>query len=462
MRIEEQFKRHTPLPEPGAACDTYLGGAFEPALDADYEAARDKCHTLPSKSDHRRSPLTVSVAAIAVLFTTQMTSVIPLLGQLHLAKLITVATIVFFLSSRRQLASRVRLRTVPQLSCLLGMLLLAIATAPFSFWPSQSLSYILDLYAKNIILVYLMVQAMRSDPDTRFVVGALIGGCTLQVVMMIAGFGPLITYKSEPYRIGIGGSHDPNDLALLLVIIIPFAFFMLKGSRLFTRILLLLSIALMLLGIVKTGSRGGFLGLIVIGTLIIMRGSAQARQCVTPSKYVLLTIATGVILFAVAAPPAYWERIKTIFNPKDDYNLTDKAGRLMIWETGVRMIISRPLTGVGISCFPIAHGQYTGSKLHISPHNSFLQVTAELGIIGLILFVAIIFISLRAARFIRRRAREDLLWLASATEISFIGFAISASFLTHAYTAIFCFLVGMGAALRAQYEASKQSMPERR
>jgi O-antigen ligase len=97
----------------------------------------------------------------------------------------------------------------------------------------------------------------------------------------------------------------------------------------------------------------------------------------------------------------------------------------------------------------------------MSPHNSIIQITAELGIGGLTLFALIAWRSLASARRIRRRAREDLapekmIWLASAVEISFIGFLVSAFFLTHAYSAIFCFLAGMSAALFARYEGDQQ------
>jgi hypothetical protein len=59
---------------------------------------------------------------------------------------------------------------------------------------------------------------------------------------------------------------------------------------------------------------------------------------------------------------------------------------------------------------------------------------------------------------VRRLSREgslpdELWWLAAAIEISFIGFMVSASLLTHAYSPIFCFLTGISASLVARYRA---------
>jgi O-antigen ligase len=139
-----------------------------------------------------------------------------------------------------------------------------------------------------------------------------------------------------------------------------------------------------------------------------------------------------------------------------------QTGRVMVWQNGLKMIAAYPLTGVGISCFNIAHADFSGTNINISPHNSFLQIAAELGIPGLLLFLVIIFTSIVAARRVRRLTREgkipeELWWLAAAIEISFIGFIVSASLLTHAYSPIFCFLTGISASLVARYQAAERA-----
>lgn len=442
-----------------------MSSAWEQAtaaeLDGDIEQAvpeRDERERDEPESDERRFPaLVLGVCALTLFFVTQILQVFPALelGRLQLVKITTVGVALLFLASRQAITSRVRIAAAPQLKCLIALLAFAALTVPFAVWSEQSFRYIVEVYAKNVIFVYLLVQGVRSDSASRMVGGALILGCSTIVLAMLTGFGPLVEERGGTVRLSVGNTYDSNDLALLIVITLPFAFFMLKASRPVARALLILSIALMLVGLVKTGSRGGFLGLIIIMLFMLLRGSRQAR------KYALVAIAASVILFAAAAPSAYWERIKTIYNYENDYNMKEKGGRLMIWQTGLQMIAQRPITGVGIACFSIAHVRLAGQKLEMAPHNSFIQVAAELGIVGLFLFTAIIFISLRAARRIRRRAREgladtNLLWLASAVEISFIGFIVSGSLLSHAYSAIFCFLAGMAAALIAQHNATQE------
>ena len=404
----------------------------------------------------RPSLLVISAAVLTLIFVTQILQLFPVIKNLSIAKFAVLLAALSFLSSREQIVSRVRAMQVPQLKWVLMMLALAVATLPFSFWPSESVSYILDIYLRNVVCLYLIAQAVRDDRSARAIGGALVAGCAAIALAMLLGLGAIVTYKFEPGRIGVGGTYDPNDLALLFVVALPYAFFMLKGSRPLAQLMLVSSIGLMLMGIVKTGSRGGFLGLLVVGGLILMRGSKRMR------KYTLVAAVTGVVLFAAVAPASYWNRISTIYNYEQDYNYTmkEKNSRFSIWSTGLRIFASHPMTGVGISCFGVAHRKYSETGMDISPHNSFVQVAVELGIVGLVLFVSIIFISIRTARRIRRRIirndeDDDLLWLASAVEISFIGFIVSGFFLTHAYSPIFCFLTGMSAALYARDRASR-------
>ena len=416
---------------------------------AELELGGDIERDQASRRPARDRALLWGMALLTVFFAAQFLQLFPELEGLQIAKFAAAAVAVLFITSPEQIAGRAKIRATPQLKLILGMLAIALATIPFSVWPSGSLHFIAEVYLKNVVFVYLLAQTARSARNARVIAGALITGSAMLVIAMLVGFGPQVSYKGDTSRASVGGSYDPNDMALLFVISIPFAVFMLKDSKPKGRVLLIAAIALMMVGMVKTGSRGGFVGLIVIGVLILIRSSAQFR------RYSLIAVATGILLLAFAAPQAYWDRINTMINYEEDYNVTENVGRVVVWRTGLKMVAAHPITGVGISGFQTAYAKFSNSKVEISPHNSFLQVAAELGVIGFLLFTAIVFVSIRGARRIRKRALQgkedaDLIWLASAVEVSFMGFVVSAFFLTHAYTAIFCFLAGISAALLAR------------
>ena len=405
----------------------------------------------PGKQEARgASTLLIGVAALTLFFVPQLLQLFPALGGLQLAKLTALLVVVYLLSSRTLLDQRVRLRSAPQVGLLIGILGLSLITIPTSIWPSHSIGYIVDAFGKNVLFVYLVLQAVRTDRDARVIATVLVVGSTLLALAVLVHLGPVVTYKNDPGRLAIGASYDPNDMALLLVITIPFAFFMIGSCRLSGKALLVAAIALMLAGLVLTESRGGFLGLCATAALIFLIGSRQAR------RWTVLVVAVSVLLFTFAAPRTFWDRISTIYNYEGDYNLREEGGRIAVWKTGLQMIAANPVTGVGIACFPVEHGALSGSRLQMAAHNSLIQITAELGVAGLILFVSIIVLSIRRAGRIRLKARRgeaepDLLWLASAVQVAFVGFTVSGFFLSHAYSPIFCFLTGMAGALVARH-----------
>ena len=52
----------------------------------------------------------------------------------------------------------------------------------------------------------------------------------------------------------------------------------------------------------------------------------------------------------------------TLLHPTDDYNWTGEAegGRMTIWGRGIRYMIDRPFTGVGIcGRFPLPRGRFS-------------------------------------------------------------------------------------------------------
>jgi O-antigen ligase len=409
-----------------------------------------------SKSNEKLSVFVAGVALLTLFFVTQLLQLIPSLYGIPFAKIAVGVVVPIFIFSPHLIANRLRLREIPQFKYLLCILAFAILTSPISVWPGGSSTFIIEGYAKNVIFVYLLTQGTRSEHSTRWIISAFITSCVLIVFCLLTGFGPDMSLNAREERLNVAGTYDVNDLALLFVVALPFAFFMLKESTKFQRLLLLAAIALLIIGIIKSASRGGFLGLIVISIFLLIRSSKQAR------KYAITAILGGVIMFSVAAPAAYWARINTIFSLKSDYNMTLQTGRMMVWQNGLKMLATYPLTGVGISCFNTAHADFSGTNINISPHNSFLQIAAELGIPGLLLFLAIIFTSIFAARRVRRLTREkkipeEFWWLAAAIEVSFIGFIVSASLLTHAYSPIFCFLTGISASLVARYRAAERA-----
>jgi O-antigen ligase len=158
----------------------------------------------------------------------------------------------------------------------------------------------------------------------------------------------------------------------------------------------------------------------------------------------------------------YWEQMGTIVSDTD-YNRTEETGRLQIWSRGIGYMLANPLFGVGPSNFQSAEGtlspyaerqQFGVGVRWNAAHNSYIQVGAELGLVGLALFVAVIasaLVGLHRARLPadagdgprdRRRQLNEVL------TASLIGFVVGAFFLSLAYSDMLYTLVAMAVAMR--------------
>ena len=144
------------------------------------------------------------------------------------------------------------------------------------------------------------------------------------------------------------------------------------------------------------------------------------------------------------APSSLWERIGGLANVTDTQNLqtVDKEGsaeqRFEIWKVALKIIREHPVSGIGVGAYPAAHTQYaTGSEFNPTSrgardtHSTYLNVLAETGAVGLVLFVMMLGAVLSLAERIRRRS-HDLLPASSQQilflEIGLVGYLMAGIF----------------------------------
>jgi O-antigen ligase len=176
------------------------------------------------------------------------------------------------------------------------------------------------------------------------------------------------------------GSFDPNTLGLLLVLGIPLAWYLGVVERQL-RAVNLGYVALALVAVLLTGSRGAFLaGLPALALCVSSMGRVRGRAMLP-----LGALALAVVAFAVAVvPEEATERLATI---PESIITGDLGGRGAIWRRGVEVFAEHPVVGVGTAAFRAA------TRASATAHNTFLSVLAELGLVGLSLFLGIVAMS---------------------------------------------------------------------
>jgi O-antigen ligase len=205
--------------------------------------------------------------------------------------------------------------------------------------------------------------------------------------------------------------YDPNGFAMIAVMTIPLAAYLAsrRGSPLL-RVLGIASLLLLLYSVVSSGSRGGFLGLVAVGIYMLLAFRA------IPAMTRFATAALLLIGLLALGSDEYWQRMRTLLNPTEDYNWSGNrdTGRMEIWKRGVGYMVSFP-AGVGMGNFERAEGIYApGADLQEfgigwkwnSAHNSFVEIGAELGFLGLFLFLAMIGSAIRQLYAVSRRPRD--------------------------------------------------------
>lgn len=247
--------------------------------------------------------------------------------------------------------------------------------------------------------------------------GFAIGTC-LAVVSAFLGFG--VSSQTRFGHRGGGAGGNPNMLAfnVLLTLAIVGAFFF-SSRRRMVRLFSAGAVTVCMAGLVISLSRSGFLGLVTMGGLFMVR--TRRFQYAFPALAVAL-------LFLVLVPDAWFDRIATISaDPQDP----SARNRLEMIPIIFHAFFTSPVVGVGLGRFVLFTFQH-GYTVHNVIHNAYLEVLAEQGIVGFIPFMAIHAIawtqfsrSWRRARRLRRYRDPELdaLWVRAL--LLQIGFASS-------------------------------------
>jgi O-antigen ligase len=334
---------------------------------------------------------------------------------------------------------------------ILALFAWACLTAPFGLSLGGSGSFVLFTYSKVVLTALLLVAAVRDVGDLKGLVWAYVISCGILVVFAWTVFDISQAAGSQVRRLDNLYMYDANDIGLLFSIGIPLGLWLFRSSGTRGRILSLTIVLGMVATIARSGSRGGFLGLIAVGLALVL----FVRELSLVDKSLLLG-AAGVVLM-MAAPPGYWAQMDTLTEPTEDYNWDSYYGRKETWERGVGYMVSNPLTGVGIDNFSRAEATIseraqlraqTGTPAGLqwrSAHNSFVQVGVEMGLPGLILWSSLLVggvVGLRRrnrglSRLVRRGIDDpDLRFVYLGTvflPVAFVGFGVTCFFLTFGY-----------------------------
>ncbi|WP_338752826.1 O-antigen ligase family protein [Bacillus sp. FJAT-52991] len=242
-------------------------------------------------------------------------------------------------------------------------------------------------YAQLFVMIWLIWELIQTDQQMRVLLQTYILGAYVSIANTFSKF--LDTEQVNYGRYAAEG-FDPNDLGVILALGIPMAWYLLIVQKTF--ILKWLNAAYILLGmlaIIMTASRTAFavaiLGLFYIA---LIYGRLSHRTKILVIVFIMISLFWGLKVI----PNGAFDRILTI---QEEVNSGSLSGRGELWFAGLEMVNEQPLLGVGAGAYPAALEEFLGTR-ELS-HNTLLSVIAETGVIGLILFLTVLFISFYTA-----------------------------------------------------------------
>ncbi|HEX3109288.1 MAG TPA: O-antigen ligase family protein [Thermoanaerobaculia bacterium] len=279
----------------------------------------------------------------------------------------------------------------------LALLLLAVlASLSASFDVLFSAPKVLGVIF-GVAVFFALVRTIRERASLDFVVRAFsVAGGLLALVGLLGTdwIHKIVVLRSITSRLpavirGVPGQAEgfqPNAIAGALVMFIPLQFALATGEtslrqrRAHWAMFFISGVTLLL-----TQSRGGYLGLAVGCLAWAMWHSRRSR------------LFAGVsLLFAAIAVAPLWHRIAPfVFGSIGAGVATDVDSRFELWSRAISMIADFPITGVGMNGFrrvmpamyPVLLTPLNVDVAHA--HNHLLQVALDVGLPGLVAYLAL-------------------------------------------------------------------------
>jgi probable O-glycosylation ligase (exosortase A-associated) len=319
----------------------------------------------------------------------------------------------------------------------------AIFTIPFSYWPGGSVGFLTGTYLKAVICFLLLSHAISNFQQLLGISWCLVL-CSVPLALHTIGNYVAGTHIDGSERVlgyASGLAQNPNDMALMLNLILPLCIALMLGSRSSMQKMILAGVAvLIVVAVIATFSRAGFLTLMFIGICYAWLLRHRPQRIWIPIILIMGIFALPMV------PSSYFERLDTIINIEEDQTNSAQT-RLADMKVAVDLAFSKPIVGSGVGMSSLALNEARGENW-LDVHNVYLQLAVDIGFIGLALFLLLLLHCLRVSNRITsastgKGTSQRMAYLAEALRVSLLAFALSAMFYPVAYNFYFYFFAGM-------------------
>jgi O-antigen ligase len=311
----------------------------------------------------------------------------------------------------------------------------------------------LSRYAPNLLLLPIAYAALRTRRELALVLGAIVLGAAVAASFAILQPSDASVVEESSRATGTVG--DPNELAAFLLagLAVAAGFALGRGHSPAVRLASSVAVVLCAGGVFLSLSRGG---LVALSALLVAGAVFAGRWRLAITAILVAVVVGGAVYFTQLAPLPARERV-TMAN--------GGSGRSDLWTVGLRMVKAHPVSGVGVGNFQAVSANYvlqpgalTRAELIFSnapkvTHNTYLEITSETGLPGLLLFLGLVVsclaFALKAARI--WATRGDATWeaLARGVFLGLVGMLVADFFISDMYTKLLWVLLAICPAMLA-------------
>jgi O-antigen ligase len=306
--------------------------------------------------------------------------------------------------------------------------LINVISALYSKYPQTSLDG-LRFLSVAILFIALDLIYITRDGFIRTLPAVLVVSVGISAFITAIGYflkiPGFISEIGQGYR-GFGPTIGANNMALMCIFTIPLLIhFYLFRHGFFYRSIILLALFTMLMGIITTFSRGGFLNLVVISIIIFFENMWHIK----PKNFGLFMGGVGILLIVILLmlPGTYFQRQQTLARGKQaDTSLARRSAYLVV---GVQAFKKHPFLGTGPYTFQdIWVNSITTRRFKMEKrpaHNTYMDVLVGSGLLGLTAFLILLGRALinytKAKKLCLNRGDIEMASLIGAYRISFIS-----------------------------------------
>lgn len=336
-----------------------------------------------------------------------------------------------------------------------------------AYW-ADNVGFVSETFFRYLLAIaYMLAFAVlvRSARDVSLVLAALAFAALVSGVFAFVQYLGSGDAFAELGRGAKGLQGDHNFFALYQVIALPAA--LVVAATVKSRLLAALSYAAVgaiVLSVPATLSRSGLLALLAVVLATLLIPARFFFRTVQQKFAYLCLLLSGIMLVVLLQGDPFLRRASTILSEQGDTGARG-SGRIDIWRTAWHGFSEQPIVGLGagnyrarsLELFQTTPGIDTRATVEQSTgdyvHSIFIGNLTELGIIGLMLFVAVLFFTVRylLLTFVRARASKNLHLerISVALLISLVGYIVSGAFLSIELSKPLWIVAGLALALDA-------------